>query len=122
VAQTELKASLPHDDLDGDVIIADTVIAKLAGRAARHTYGVVDMHRSPVTALKRIFRAGSVAAGVEVDVHEGQARIGLHVIMERGLKLAEVTDTLEQQVRFEVERVAGVKVSEVNVSVEDVRT
>lgn len=122
MVETELKASLPNDDLEGDVIIADTVIAKLAGRAARRTYGVIDMRRSPVSALRRIFRGGSFAAGVEVDVHDGQARLGLHVVMERGLKLAEVTATLEQQVRFEVERVAGVTVSEVNVRVEDVST
>lgn len=121
MAETELKANLPSHDLDGDVIVADSVIAKLAGRAARRTYGVVDMRHSPVTALRRIFRGGSFAEGVEVDVHEGRARIGLHVVMERGLKLAEVTATLEQQVRFEVESVAGVKVTEVNVRVEDVR-
>jgi len=122
VDETELKASLPDDALEGDVMIADVVIAKLAGRAARRTYGVTDMRRSSVTALRRIFRGGSFAAGVEIDVREGQARIGLHVIMERGLKLSEVTATLEQQVRFEVERATGVKVSEVNVRVEDVRT
>lgn len=122
MAENELKASLPGDDLEGDVIIADFVVAKLAGRAARRTYGVIDMHRSPVGALKRIFRGGSSADGVEVDIQDGQARIGLHVIMERGLKLAEVTATLEQQVRFEVESMAGVKVREVNVRVEDVRT
>ena len=120
--ETELKASLPNDAHEGDVMIADLVIAKLAGHAARSTYGVVDMRRSSVTALRRIFRGGSFVAGVEVEVREGQARIGLHVVMERGLKLSEVTATLEQQVRFEVERVAGVNVSEVNVRVEDVRT
>jgi uncharacterized alkaline shock family protein YloU len=122
VAATDLKASLPSDDLEGDVIIADLVIAKLAGRAARRTYGVIDMRRSPVTALRRVFRGDSLTEGVDVDVHEGQAHILLHVVMERGLKLAEVTATLEQQVGFEVESAAGVKVAEVGVRVEEVRT
>jgi len=122
VVETELTASLPNDALKGDVMIADAVIAKLAGHAARNTYGVVDLRRSGATSLKRIFRGGSFTAGVEVDVHEGRARIGMHVVIDRGLRLAEVTATLEQQVRFEVERVAGIRVSEVNVCVEDVCT
>ena len=120
MAETGLRASLPADDIGGDVIISDLVIVKLAGHAARRTYGVVDMRRSPVSGLVRFFR-GSLAEGVEVDVHEGQARIGLHVVMERGLKLAEVTATLEEQVRFEVERITGVRVAQVSIRVEDVR-
>lgn len=120
MAQTELRANLPSDDLGGDVIISDLVIAKLAGRAARRTYGVVDMRRSPVAALMRFFR-GSLTEGVEVDVHEGQADIGLHVVMERGINLAEVRATLEEQVRFEVERTTGIRVGRINVRVEEVR-
>jgi uncharacterized alkaline shock family protein YloU len=120
VSQAELRANLRADDLGGDVVISDLVIAKLAGRAARRTYGIVDMHRSPVSVLRRFFR-GSLTEGVEVDVHEGHADIGLHVIMERGINLAEVTATLESQVRFEVERITGIHVGSVNVRIEDVR-
>ena len=43
------------------------------------------------------------------------------MVIERGLNLAEVTRTLEEQVRFEVERIAGVTVGEVHVRVDDVR-
>jgi len=39
VPQTELKARLPGDDLRGEVTVADSVIAKLAGRTALATYG-----------------------------------------------------------------------------------
>jgi len=120
MAQSELKAHIPADDLGGEVTISDLVIAKLAGYAARRTYGVVGMHGSFIAGLTRLFRH-QVAEGVEVDVHEGSASIALHVVMERGIKLAEVTSTLEQQVRFEVERLTGIHVAEVTVRVEDVR-
>ena len=122
MSDNELKANLPDDRLGGDVIISDLVIAKLAGRAARRTYGVVGMRRSTASALRRLLRGSELLEGVEVDVSEGEAHIGLHVSMERGLKLAEVRATLEGQVRFEVERVAGVQVAEVRVRVEDVRS
>jgi len=120
VAQSDLKANLPGRELQGEVTVADGVIAKLAGRTALLTYGVVDLRRSWLTPLTRLFR-GELTDGVDVDAHETHADIGLHVVIERGLNLAEVTRTLEEQVRFEVERVAGVRVGEVRVRVEDVR-
>ena len=117
--QTELKARLPGDDLRGEVTVADSVIAKLAGRTALATYGVVDLRRSRLAPLLRLFR-DELMNGVEVDAHESYADIVLHVVIERGLNLAEVTRTLEDQVRFEVERVAGVRVGEVRVRVDHV--
>jgi len=93
VVQTELKARLPGDDLRGEVTVADSVIAKLAGRTALATYGVVDLRRSRLAPLVRLFR-DELMNGVEVDAHESYADIVLHVVIERGLNLAEVTRTL----------------------------
>lgn len=121
MAQPGLKVPLPSGELGGEVSISDAVVAKLAGYVARMTYGVVDMRRSPIDTLMRIFR-GSLSDGVEVEVREGQVAIGLHVIMERGLNLSEVTANLERQVRYHIKRVAGVSVREITVRVEDVRT
>jgi uncharacterized alkaline shock family protein YloU len=128
VAQPDLKANLPARELRGDVTVADGVIAKLAGRAALLTYGVIDMRRSLLSPITRLFSpvarllfSDDLGEGVDVYAHESHADIVLHVVIERGLNLAEVTRTLEEQVRFEVERVAGVRVGDVRVRVEDVR-
>lgn len=102
----------------GSITVAHQVIAKLAGRAARATYGVVGMQESPVRRLARFFR-GHLSEGVEVLVDDGHADIGLHVVMERGLNLTQVTANLQEQVRYEVEQVGGVPVGEINVRVED---
>jgi uncharacterized alkaline shock family protein YloU len=128
VPQPDLKANLPGRELRGDVTVADGVIAKLAGRAALSTYGVIDMRGSLLSPITRLFApvtrlvfTDDRGAGVDVYAHESHADIVLHVVIERGLNLAEVTRTLEEQVRFEVERVAGVRVGDVRVRVEDVR-
>jgi uncharacterized alkaline shock family protein YloU len=120
MAQSDLKARLPGDDLGGEVTVADGVIAKLAGRAAMLTYGVIDLRESLIGGLTGWLR-DPFERGVEVDAHESHADIGLHVVIQRGLNLAEIKRTLEEQVRFEVERIAGVRVGEVNIRVEDVR-
>ena len=104
--------------MQGEVTVSDLVIAKLAGQAARTTYGVMGMRRSPMRTLARAFR-GSLTDGVEVDIDGGQARVALHVVMERGINLAQVTANLQDQVRYQVEHYSGLPVSEVSVSVED---
>jgi uncharacterized alkaline shock family protein YloU len=105
----------------GDVLISDLVVAKLAGRAARATYGVVDMRGSPAQKVAGLFRS-SLIEGVRVDRDDDAGvRLELHVVMERGVNVAQVTATLREQVRYEVERSTGMQVAEVAVRVEDLR-
>ena len=111
-------SSAPPDS--GGIIIADLVVGKLAGRAARTTYGVVAMHSSPVRKVAGFFR-NPLTEGVDVDMREGAAHIVLHVVMERGVNLSQVTATLQEQVRYEVEHRSGVPVADVVVRVEDLR-
>jgi uncharacterized alkaline shock family protein YloU len=111
--------TLPPADAGG-VTIADVVVGKLAGRAARTTYGVVAMHSSPVRKVAGLFR-NPLTGGVDVEMRDGAAHIVLHVVMERGVNLAQVTATLQEQVRYEVEHRSGVAVTDVVVRVEDLR-
>ena len=120
MSQSDLRIPFRDASLSGGVTVAQQVIAKLAGRAARATYGVVAMQESPVRKLARFFR-GSLSEGVELDVEEGSVSIGLHVIMERGVNIAQVTANLQEQVRYQVERVGGVPVGEISVRVEDLQ-
>ncbi|MDX6493974.1 MAG: Asp23 family, cell envelope-related function, partial [Gaiellaceae bacterium] len=48
-------------------------------------------------------------------------RIDLHVVVEYGLNLAEVASTVRNRVAYEVERLTGLAVAEVEVHIEDVR-
>jgi uncharacterized alkaline shock family protein YloU len=115
---SELTLPIESTGPPGEVIVAAVVVAKLAGSAARATYGVVRMESSPIRRLARLLK-GSLTEGVEVEIDEGTARIQLHVAMERGVNLAQVTANLQEQVRYQVEQVAGLPVGEIGVKVED---
>ncbi len=106
--------------LSGRVVVSHLVVAKLAGTAARGTYGVVAMQASSMRRLARFFK-GSLTEGVEVEIDGDTLKIGLHVIMERGLNLAQVTANLQDQVRYAVEKVAGIPVADISVRVEDLK-
>ena len=120
MSQADLRIPFASPSLSGGVTIAHQVIAKLAGRAARSTYGVVAMQEPPIKKITRFFR-GSFMEGVELDVDDGRVSIGLHVVMERGVNIAQVTANLQEQVRYQVEQVGGVPVGEINVRVEDLQ-
>ena len=120
MSSPDLHIPFSSPDLDGGITVAHQVIAKLAGKAARTTYGVVAMQEPPIRKLARFFR-GSLTEGIEIDIEEGAASIGLHVVMERGVNLAQVTANLQEQVRYQVADIGGVPVGEINVRVEDLQ-
>lgn len=120
MASPDLKIPFAASALEGGITVTHQVIAKLAGKAARATYGVVAMQDSSMRKLARFFR-GSITEGVEIDIQEGRADIGLHVVMERGVNLAQVTANLQEQVRYLVDEVGGVPVGEISVRVEDLQ-
>jgi|GEM_PF-470086 len=120
MSQADLRIPFTGGALGGGVTVAHQVITKLAGTAARATYGVVGMQETPIKRLGRFFR-GALSEGVELAVGDGVVDIGLHVVMERGVNIAQVTANLQEQVRYQVERVGGIPVGDINVRVEDLQ-
>jgi uncharacterized alkaline shock family protein YloU len=120
VPSSDLHIPFSSPDPAGGITVAHQVIAKLAGKAARATYGVVAMQERPIRKLARFFR-GSLTEGVEVDISDGAANIGLHVVMERGVNLSQVTANLREQVRYQLAEVGGVPLGEISVRVEDLQ-
>lgn len=117
---SDLKIPFGGSGISGDLVVAAAVIAKMAGAEARATYGVVGMQVSAIRRLTRLGK-GSVTDGVEVAVAEDGAHICVHVVMERGVNLAQVTANLQEQVRYRIERVAGIPVADIAVRVEDLQ-
>ncbi len=120
MAGAELRMPLQAEGVSGELVVAPVVVAKLAGSEAHATYGVVAMQASPMKRLARLGKSG-ITDGVVVEVDEGRLHISLHVIMERGVNLAQVTANLQEQVRYRVEERAGLPVSDITVRVEDLQ-
>jgi uncharacterized alkaline shock family protein YloU len=111
----------PH----GSTTIADIVVQKIAGLAAREINGV---HRLGGTAT-RAFGAlreripgatASIGQGVSVEVGERQAAIDLEVMVEYGVPIAELARAVRRNVIAAIEQMTGLEVVEVNINVNDV--
>jgi len=111
----------------GRTSIADSVVEKIAGVAAREVSGVHEMGRGAARAfgsIKGKLPVGgtgpSVSQGVKVEVGERQAAIDIDVVVEYGVSIPDVAQAVRDNVIQRLERMTGLQVTEVNISVDDV--
>lgn len=109
----------------GKTSIADSVVAKIAGMAAREVDGVYKMGGGAARAMgslrERFPGSGpSVTSGVAVEVGETQAAIDLDVVVEYGVSIGDLSQGIRRNVISSVERMTGLQVTEVNIAVGDV--
>ncbi|MYW66609.1 Asp23/Gls24 family envelope stress response protein [Streptomyces sp. SID8379] len=111
----------------GRTTIADGVVEKIAGLAARDVVGVHAMG----SGLSRTFGAvrdrvpggstKSVTRGVKAEVGEVQTALDLEIVVEYGVSIADTARAVRENVIAAVERMTGLEVVEVNIAVSDVK-
>ncbi|GGO72595.1 Asp23/Gls24 family envelope stress response protein [Nonomuraea cavernae] len=110
----------------GRIKVADEVVEKVAALAALEVAGVADMGGD----LARVFEAvrdrigvGSRRGtqGVSADIQDGQVAVDLTIVVEYGHVVMEVASEVKTNVARSVSRMLGMRVTEVNVTVDDVR-
>jgi uncharacterized alkaline shock family protein YloU len=103
----------------GRIAIAPDAITQIVGSAAAESYGVVAL--AGRGRLSRVFPWG-IRKGVDVDLRADGLAIELRVVVEHGLKLAEVAETVGSRVRYELERMVGLPIASLEVHIEGVRS
>ncbi|MCF2131371.1 Asp23/Gls24 family envelope stress response protein [Streptomyces sp. NPDC048171] len=109
----------------GRTSIADVVVVKIAGMAAREIPGVYDMGGGlsrTIGAVRDRVPGGrpNVGRGVKVEVGERQTAIDLDLVVEYGVPIADLARDVRENVIDAVERISGLEVVEVNITVNDV--
>ncbi|MEU2552792.1 Asp23/Gls24 family envelope stress response protein [Streptomyces sp. NPDC003388] len=110
----------------GRTSIADLVVVKVAGIAAREIPGVHDMGGGlsrTIGAVRDRVPGGrpNVGRGVKVEVGERQTAVDLDLVVEYGFPITDVARDVRENVIAAVERITGLEVVEVNITVNDVR-
>jgi uncharacterized alkaline shock family protein YloU len=108
------RAPLGAPATRGRTTIADGVVEKIAGLAARDVVGV--------HALGTGLSGGkSQTRGVKAEVGEVQTALDLDIVVEYGVSIVEVAHGVRENVIAAVERMTGLEVVEVNIAVGDVK-
>jgi len=115
-----------HTD-HGTTRIADSVVAKIAGLAARDIPGVFAMGTGMarrVGQLRSLIPGSSENAdatqGVGVEVGEREAAIDLNLVTWYGQSIVDVSDAVRRNVTGQVEGMTGLRVVEVNIQIDDI--
>lgn len=108
----------------GKTAIADAVVSKVAGLAAREIPGVHGFGGGAARAFgaltERIPGSRSASSqGVSVEVGETQTAIDLTIVVEYGVAIAGLAQGVRRNVTAAVEQMTGLQVVEVNVNVTD---
>ena len=109
----------------GKTTIAETVVSKIAGIATREVDGVHAVGGGTARAVgalrERIPGAlTNHAQGVSVEVGEKQAAVDLDVVADYGVAITGLAEGIRRNVINSVERMTGLQVTEVNITVHDV--
>ncbi|GAA2678339.1 Asp23/Gls24 family envelope stress response protein [Streptomyces aculeolatus] len=113
----------------GRTTIADGVVEKIAGLAARDVPGVHAMGggitRTLGTVRDRVpggtSSRSSVTRGVKAEVGEVQCALDLDLVVDYGFAIADLASEVRESVIAAVERMTGLEVVEVNIAVGDVK-
>ena len=108
----------------GQTTIADPVVTKVAGIAAREVDGVYQLGGGVARALGAVTNrlpvgGASTSQGVSVEVGEKEAAVDLTVVVEYGESIPRVAQHIRENVVRRIEGITGLSVTEVNVVVND---
>jgi uncharacterized alkaline shock family protein YloU len=102
----------------GRIAVSNAAIVQIVGHAAAESYGVVAL--AGRGRWSRLVPWG-IKKGVDVERGEKGLVIQLRVVVEDGLKLAEVGTAVRFRVVYEVERMVGIPIAELDVDIDGVR-
>ena len=105
----------------GTVTISNDVFTWLAGDAATRCFGVKGMAAPrKENGFVQLLRRESMGKGVNVRMEGNALAIELHIVVDHGLNLMAVTESIRKEVSYKVSAATGVRVERVDVYVDSV--
>ena len=105
---------------NGSINVSTSVYTDIAGTAAVNCLSVKGMvARSVSDGLYHLLRRESMGKGVKVDFNDDNTiSIDLHIIVDQGVNLTAVGESIMSEVRYVVENTTGTKVRDVRVHID----
>ncbi len=106
----------------GWVTVNEDVLLSVAGTATLECYGIVGMaSKRTKDGFVQLLGRENLSRGVKIRSVGEKLDIDLFIIVEYGISIRAVAETVIETVRYKVENFAGVEVNRVNIFVEDIR-
>ena len=105
----------------GNIFVSYRAIATVAYQSALQSYGVVGLAAKNLAEGLAQVLVKDPTLGVDVHFDSKSIKIDLYVIVEYGTRIKSVAGSVSDNVRYQVERVFGLPVSQVNIHVRGLR-
>jgi uncharacterized alkaline shock family protein YloU len=105
----------------GNIYVSYRAISTVAYQSALQSYGVVGLAAKNLAEGLAQVLVKDPALGVDVHFDGKAILIDLYVIVEYGTRIKSVASSVSDNVRYQVEKVFGLPVSQVNVHVRGLR-
>ena len=107
-------------DQDGRITISEDVIASIARIAAERVDGIARQSGGVTGGLKSFFGGEDLAPNIKTDLGEEGVHVELRIAVEYGYPVHEVAQGIQANVQKDIEELAGVTVTGVDVYVKKV--
>jgi uncharacterized alkaline shock family protein YloU len=105
----------------GKIDISKAAVATIANRAVMQCYGVVGMaNKNLANGISHILSRDS-RRGIDVSIEDEEIVVDVYVIVEYGTRIRVVAESIQNTVKFHVEKSIGIPVRAVNVFVHGLR-
>jgi uncharacterized alkaline shock family protein YloU len=105
----------------GSIDISPTAVTTITSRAVNQCYGVVGMaNKNLVNGIANMLSRDS-QRGIDVVIENGEITIDVYVIVEYGVRIRTVAESVQNTVQFHVEKALGLPVQAVNVYIQGLR-
>lgn len=103
--------------------ISNDVVAVIAGIAVSEVPGVAGMSGGFAGGISEVLSGKkNLSKGIKVEANEKEVKIDVNIIVEYGSRIPDVAFEIQNRVKKSVENMTGLKVEEVNVHVQGVKT
>ena len=111
------------DEGNNGIKIANEVISVIAGIAVSEVQGVASMAGGFAGGITQVLSGKkNYSKGIKVESDEKEVKIDVNIIVEYGSRIPNVAYEIQKRVKKSVENMTGLKVEEVNVHVQGVKT
>lgn len=104
----------------GSISISDEVVATIAGTATLEAQGVFCTPTTSKGAIINWINKKNFSKDVTVVVNDNEIYVNVSIIVKFGYKVQEVSKDVQEKVKNALEVMTGMKVLEVNVTVEGI--
>ena len=101
----------------GEIRVAEDVVSIIAGLAATEVEGVASMSGNITHELVSRLGIKNLQKGIRLTIGDGKVSVNVSLVLDFNYSVPEVSTKVQEKVRFAIETMTGLEVTEVNIQI-----